>query len=230
MSAINWQELRHAYGAAGDVPGWLRGLGSDDAAERDEAIGALWSALCHQETVYSASAAAVPFLVRAARSPVVDELQRFLVLSLVVYIGRGEDSVWKGYTTWEEVEACTRAVAAVAPEMVRWSATDGVAARAAGLALCVYFPHALKASGTTFAVVTDGLTEPRLVAACRLAKAIIAGEPLDEVTIRAAAATDAETLDYFDQAFTDFTPNRRARAVVLELLTHGVEAALGPDE
>ncbi|MFF4322538.1 hypothetical protein [Streptomyces sp. NPDC001568] len=61
---IDWAELEHAYGQADDVPALLRAAGSTDARVREEATDELFSSLCHQGTVYSATAAAVPFVAR----------------------------------------------------------------------------------------------------------------------------------------------------------------------
>ncbi|MFD9498009.1 hypothetical protein [Streptomyces sp. NPDC060035] len=62
----DWAALEHAYGPADDVPGLLRAAGSQDARVRDEALDELFSSLCHQGSVYSATAAAVPFISRLA--------------------------------------------------------------------------------------------------------------------------------------------------------------------
>lgn len=63
-----WAQLSHAYGPAADIPLLLRELrdfpSSDDY--RDEPWFTLWSSLCHQGDVYSASFAAVPHIVDAA--------------------------------------------------------------------------------------------------------------------------------------------------------------------
>ncbi|WP_329243688.1 hypothetical protein OG417_46410 [Actinoallomurus sp. NBC_01490] len=67
LDDVAWSELRHAYGAAGDVPGLLRRAASGgDAAE--EALSEIFGCLFHQGTVYTATAAAVPFLTELARS------------------------------------------------------------------------------------------------------------------------------------------------------------------
>lgn len=62
LDAVDWQSLTHAYGPATDVPGLLRALLSPDQEVREEAVFALFAGICHQGTVYPASAAAVPFL------------------------------------------------------------------------------------------------------------------------------------------------------------------------
>jgi hypothetical protein len=62
---VPWGDLRHAYGAAGDVPALLRALGSG-RGEAEEAVDGLFGSLCHQGTVYSATPYAVLFLARIA--------------------------------------------------------------------------------------------------------------------------------------------------------------------
>ena len=58
-----WGTLRHAYGSAEDIPGLLDQLSPDQKAPVwDE----LWSRVCHQDSVYSASFAVLPYLLAAA--------------------------------------------------------------------------------------------------------------------------------------------------------------------
>jgi hypothetical protein len=59
----DWTALKHAYGVASDVPPLLAALSGDP---NSEVWHELWSRLCHQGTVYSASFAALPELARAA--------------------------------------------------------------------------------------------------------------------------------------------------------------------
>jgi hypothetical protein len=64
-----WHSLQHAYGAAGDIPERLRALAADPGPAADpgqEPWFGLWSALCHQGEVYTASFAAVPHVVQLA--------------------------------------------------------------------------------------------------------------------------------------------------------------------
>ncbi len=61
-----WGELHHAYGPASDIPELLRQLSKDPSpacAHNAEPWFSLWSSLCHQHDVYSASYAALPHLV-----------------------------------------------------------------------------------------------------------------------------------------------------------------------
>jgi hypothetical protein len=73
----DWTSLRHAYGDASDVPGLLGQVVPDPKAE---VWDALWSRLCHQGSVYSASFAALPFLLEHARQW--PATHRAMVLSL----------------------------------------------------------------------------------------------------------------------------------------------------
>lgn len=58
----DWRSLQDAYGSAEPVEGLLERAGRGDRAVWDE----LWSRLCHQGTVYSASYAALPRLTELA--------------------------------------------------------------------------------------------------------------------------------------------------------------------
>lgn len=60
----DWSRLRHAYGTAQDIPGLLDAAGAHPRApEWDD----LWSRVCHQGTVYTASYAVLPELAAIAR-------------------------------------------------------------------------------------------------------------------------------------------------------------------
>lgn len=60
-----WSHLSHAYGSAEDIPNLLKQLAALPPHENveSEPYFSLWSALCHQGDVYTASFAAVPHLV-----------------------------------------------------------------------------------------------------------------------------------------------------------------------
>lgn len=63
-----WAALAHAYGTGigaaphEDVPAALSLLGEDDEEALDEAVNLLFSNVCHQGTIYEASAHAFPFI------------------------------------------------------------------------------------------------------------------------------------------------------------------------
>src|SRR5262245_16690798 len=71
MLALNdprWKSLSHAYGAATDIPGFLTKATQDfrPGHKPGSAWFDLWSALCHQGDIYTASYAAFPHLVALA--------------------------------------------------------------------------------------------------------------------------------------------------------------------
>ncbi|MFB7312585.1 HEAT repeat domain-containing protein [Streptomyces sp. NPDC056192] len=86
LESIDWASLGHAYGAAGDVPGWLRGMVSPDPDVRKEAFGNFYGAALHQGSVYSSTVASLPFLFAMADDPVTPD--RGEVVALLLNIGR----------------------------------------------------------------------------------------------------------------------------------------------
>jgi len=76
LDSSEWHRLRHAYGAASDIPRLLRQLADNPGPtknRKEEPWFSLWSALCHQGDVYDASFAAVPHIVEigiAASGPI----------------------------------------------------------------------------------------------------------------------------------------------------------------
>ncbi|MCQ4212588.1 hypothetical protein [Streptomyces longispororuber] len=60
----DWSKLEHAYGTAEDVPALFERLGTE---RNDEVWKDLWSRLCHQGSVYSASFAALALLADLGR-------------------------------------------------------------------------------------------------------------------------------------------------------------------
>lgn len=72
-----WTELQHAYGSASDIPDLLREIQRRPGKQckyNEDPWGTLWSSLCHQGTIYSASIAAVPHIVsvglKASTAPI----------------------------------------------------------------------------------------------------------------------------------------------------------------
>jgi len=65
----HWSSLADAYGDASGIPDLLRALAADPGPKpgyEAEPWFSLWSGLCHQGDVYTASYAAVPHIVRIA--------------------------------------------------------------------------------------------------------------------------------------------------------------------
>lgn len=66
LDSPRWGELEHAYGTATDIPALLAQLSNLPSSTGDsEPWFSLWSALAHQGDVYSASFAAVPYVIEA---------------------------------------------------------------------------------------------------------------------------------------------------------------------
>lgn len=81
LSSKRWRQLRHAYGPAGDIPQLLDQLRTAPGQEKDwqaEPWFSLWSALCHQDDVYTASYAAVPHVVAIAETKPPHERAEFI--------------------------------------------------------------------------------------------------------------------------------------------------------
>jgi hypothetical protein len=109
LDTVDWESLSHAYGATTDVPTYLRALLSPDSAQRERAHRHLSGCICHQGTVYPATAAAVPFLYELLAAP--DTPDKSSVACLLSYIadGRGYLEVhavgeW-AETTWRKILA-----------------------------------------------------------------------------------------------------------------------------
>lgn len=95
LESTLWAELQHAYGAASDTPDLLRQLASfpGEASHQDQPWFTLWSSLCHQGDVYSASFAAVPHIIEAlAANPTRASLSYFL-LPASIEVARASGSV-----------------------------------------------------------------------------------------------------------------------------------------
>lgn len=90
LDSPRWSELTQAYGSATGIPALLRQLESSPGGQHytSEPWHSLWSALCHQGTVYSASFAAVPHIVRAAASNPLQAGVDFFQLPACIEIAR----------------------------------------------------------------------------------------------------------------------------------------------
>lgn len=87
LESSRWSELRHAYGAASNIPSLLSQLSAlPESKGEAEPWFSLWSALAHQGDVFDASFAAVPHVVCAAA---VNPLQA--------------DSVYFQFPAWVEI-------------------------------------------------------------------------------------------------------------------------------
>lgn len=81
-----WTNFRDAYGSAADIPVRIKAWVETPSEER---LSDLWSRLCHQGTVYSASFEAIPCLVQAC--PQLAPKDRRNALMLIAAIWASDD-------------------------------------------------------------------------------------------------------------------------------------------
>lgn len=210
---IDWSALHACYGPATEVPRWLRELVGSPSDERSEAIAELWGNLCHQGTVYEASAAAVPFLFEAAKSSELSPADRNQLLALVVHIGLGEDTTWQGYTSWSVVEDCARAAAGVLPDLAAWALEGSPEAGRWALALAAHHPHAWAALDIDAARLMAS-ANPAII---ELVHRAVSGTVPSDSLIDEVLEAEPDLRDYYEQVIAESPKERRARQIVLEL-------------
>jgi hypothetical protein len=90
LDSPKWSELRHAYGSAADIPAMLHELEQFPPHDGSEAppYFMLWSSLCHQGDVYTASYAAVPHIIRVLASAPARAHWDFFLLPACIEIAR----------------------------------------------------------------------------------------------------------------------------------------------
>ena len=86
-----WPDLHHAYGAATDIPDLLRTVATEPGEAARQAVSRLWNNLNHQGSVYPATVAAVPFLLRLAQQ---DHTARVSLLTMIATIARSGFHIW----------------------------------------------------------------------------------------------------------------------------------------
>ncbi|TGN73979.1 hypothetical protein E5083_24720 [Streptomyces bauhiniae] len=80
----DWSKLSHAYGSAEDIPALLDRIASEP---KPDLWSDLWSALCHQGSVYPASFAALPWLADVADSDDREQAVNALTLAGAIMAG-----------------------------------------------------------------------------------------------------------------------------------------------
>ena len=92
---MDWEELRHAYGSAQNMPELLEQLAAfpqEDSCE-DEPWFTIWSSLYHQGDIYSASFAAVPEIVTHLSASPEKATSSFFALPASIEIARKKNDV-----------------------------------------------------------------------------------------------------------------------------------------
>ena len=91
LDSPRWKELNQAYGSASEIPGLLRAVAEGESSSAWEDI---WSSLCHQYSIYSATYAAIPHLVSLAeQGSLKNRLEVLIFCSTVRLFGKLESEV-----------------------------------------------------------------------------------------------------------------------------------------
>ena len=90
VSDVNWTELEHAYGSAGDVPQMLAGLAANDAHWADH-LDDLVGSVTHQGSSYSSTAPALRVVASLAGAPQLSPKRRLDLLYTLFLAAAGLD-------------------------------------------------------------------------------------------------------------------------------------------
>jgi hypothetical protein len=163
--------------------------------------------------VYEASAYAVPLLFEAAKNPSVTAAERNQLLALVVHIGLGEDTTWRGYTSWKVVQDCAAAVSALVPDFAAWALAGDPEARRWTIALGAYHPEAWASLRMDIAELMP-TAEPVVAELVRHAVSVTLP---DQGLVDEVVASDDDLGDYYQQVVSELPPATQVRRIVLEL-------------
>jgi hypothetical protein len=112
VDQVTWDLLGHAYGQAKDTPGLLKALDSPDVDVAEKALEALYSSICHQGSVYTASVAATPILFDLA-GRLTDRRRQCHVLLLAINMADAyAEGVESGYPAEDACKKVIRALVA----------------------------------------------------------------------------------------------------------------------
>ena len=89
LNTINWSELDDAHGPATSIPSLLRGLTDKSEERQANRVRELSDIICHQGSSYSATVAAIPFLLELVCNASIQN--RDQILSLIRSIAIGSD-------------------------------------------------------------------------------------------------------------------------------------------
>lgn len=125
LDRIQWRKMRHAYASAAEVPALLRGLASQDAVVRHDALRGLYGEIFPYGSRWEATALAVPFLFELVLDPKTPDREELVFF--LVSLAFGEESEFLPFS------------ATPAEEPQRWTADeravyDAIAERVATLA------------------------------------------------------------------------------------------------
>jgi hypothetical protein len=139
LDDIDWQSMDHAYGPAGDMPYWVRGLVDPDPATREQALDAMYGAVHHQGDVYDCTLAVMPYLIEALTTPGLPGRDGIaeLLAGIAGYTGRPADTDPDRFPMRRELIRANEVAVAAAPALVRLLDDPDPAVRAAAPPLLV---------------------------------------------------------------------------------------------
>jgi hypothetical protein len=203
LADTRWNDVSHAYGPAGDTPQDILNLTSSLGLVRRRAIDQLIASICHQGTVYSATARAVPFLIEVVAERTVAD--RAAVLELLTFIAEGsghpdesdrEPPAWLG-----DLRRELRAGVGVFIDLL---GDEDPAVRVQAINVLSRFPDARERTLPRLREVASADAEPS-VRATAIAAVVLVSEQVD-----------GEAVDMLRHAFvTDPSVTCRAAAAVL---------------
>jgi hypothetical protein len=193
LDAVDWRSLEDAYGHGGAMPTFLRALASRDEGQRAWALDALFGGINHQGGTFSASVAALPFLVELACTPATRDRQG--IVRLLIGLATGEPE-------WALLEhahptLCLEPLAAHVPRLAEILADDDCMLRALGVHLLGHLESAATAVVPALASRLEQEEDPYLRASLAMALARATRRSSTkahlEVAARAVAAVAKES-------------------------------------
>jgi hypothetical protein len=97
LNAVSWEQLRHAYGSAADVPDLILLLAEGDEEARQRAIWDLNGNIFHQGTRYEATPHVVPFLIELVGNEKTPDKEAVLYLLISLALGYEDDFLPEGF-------------------------------------------------------------------------------------------------------------------------------------
>lgn len=205
LGDTRWDDTHHAYGPAGDTPSHIRDLTSPLASVRRRALDQLIGSICHQGTVYSATARAVPFLIEvAAQRSVPDRAGVLELLSIIAESTGHPDKPGREPLEWlDDLRHELRAGVGMFIDLLR---DEGPAVRLQAINLLSRLPDERKRTLPYLYQAATGDAEPSIRATAIVAVA------------RMSEQRDNEAIGVLRRAFeTDPSASCRAAAAVLGL-------------
>ena len=204
LDEVPWDELEHAYGRAGDVPGQIRDLLSGSAEKRESALSELFGNIHHQGSLYSATAPAVPFLAEVARYEEAHPRVRIELLWLLAAIAAGGSDL-SDTAPLKRARAARDAVRAELATLLPLVAAEDGATSLSAAALAAYFPEAAADSKPLVRGRMAGFRddrERRVLAAV----IVLLGDRDDELIALVRSAPDDDAGIEYSRIFPDDEP------------------------